>query len=277
MLSRIREWRSRRSGGVVRIVAAVLLAAVLAGPSGLAQQKSLSASKGWTLQDYYALHAKHLLEALPPHSGLPPVLDLSKGKAVNHPEDRAWEFRASGMMGSTEVADPGVTGIAGPTTTSTVFVDGGAPAALQAKSCDIVIAKPVSAAARIAYNHKLFYSHYDLEILQVLKGRAKQGLYPGAHISGIQLGGMIRFPSGHERAFIFVHRGFLEIGKQYILFIWKVDRHVDSYGIVYPYLRENNTISPIRVNEASRMYLGMSMKDFEAKIEHAIAKNIDTN
>lgn len=138
--SRIRKWRSRRSSGSVGRVAAASLAAVLVGPSGLAQQKSLDAFKGWTLQDYYALHAKHLREVLPPRSGLPPIVDLSKGSPPEHPKDHAWELRSSELMGSKKLTDRGITGPVGPTTTMTIIVDGDPEFALSAKSQDVIIA-----------------------------------------------------------------------------------------------------------------------------------------
>lgn len=180
-------------------------------------------------------------------------------------------------MGSKKLTDLGITGPVGPTTTMTIIVDGDAALALPAKSCDAVIAKAMSAEARIAFNHKLVYSHFDLEVLQVLKRDAKQGLYTGVHVSGIQLGGRVRFPSGHEEAFILVHNGFLDIGNEYILFLWKVNRHVESYGIVYAYLIQNDAVFPIRLNDATHVYSGTPLRNFEAKVKHAIAKNIDTN
>ncbi len=268
---------SPHSRRFARQIAALSLPALVIICSGLGQDYSSGEFKNWTLQDYYALHIKHLFEELPAHSGLPPILDLSKGNPPEHQKDRPWEWRSRELMGSTELADRGLTGPAGPTTTNTTIVDGGGSPALPAESCNVVVAKPVTADARIAFNHKLVYSHFELEILQVLKGHAKHGLYAGAHISAIQLGGTIRFPSGHEEAFILVHNGFLEIGKQYILFIWKVNRHVESYGIVNPYLIQDDVVFPMRVTEGTGAYAGMALKDFEAKVKHAIAKNIDTD
>lgn len=250
------------------------MAAILFSLHSLAQEDPFKDS---TFQDYYALHTKHLRELLPAHSGLPPILDLSKGTTIGHPKDHAWELRSSELMGSKQLTDPGLTGPGGPTTTMTIIVDGDSNFALSAKSYDVIVAKPTASDVRIAFNNKLVYSHFDLEVLQVLKGQAKQGLYPGAHISSFQLGGMIRFPSGHEEAFIVVHQGFLTIGKKYILFLWKLNPHVESYGIATPYLIENNMVFPIRLDDATLAYSGMPLQTFEAKVKRAIANDIDTN
>ena len=274
LLSRDNRCSSRLISRSAIGVSAVWLSAVLFGPAGSAQEDHF---KNWTLQDYYTLHAKHLREVLPPHSGLPPIVDLSKETPPEHPKDHAWELRSSELMGSKKLTDRGITGLVGPTTTMTIIVDGDPAFALPAQSQDVIIAKPTASEVRIAFNHKLVYSQFDLEVLQVLKGDAKQGLYPGAHISSFQLGGMIRFPSGHEEAFVFVHYGFLEIGKKYIIFLWKLNRHVESYGIATPYLIENDTVFPIRLDDATIVYSGMPLQTFEAKVKQAIAKNIDTN
>jgi hypothetical protein len=255
-------------------VTALCLAAILSVSFSSAQEKLFKDS---TLQDYYELHAKHLKEMLPPHSGLPPILNLSKRTRIGHPKDHAWELRSSELMSSKQLIDPGLTGPGGPTTTMTIIVDGDPNFALSAKSYDVIVARPTASEVRIAFNDKLVYSHFDLEVLQVLKGDAKHGLYSGAHISSFQLGGMIRFPSGHEEAFILIHNGFLEIGQKYILFLWKINCHVESYGIATSYFIENKAVFPIRLDDATLSYSGMPLQTFEAKVKQAIAKNIDTN
>ncbi|HEX7363480.1 MAG TPA: hypothetical protein VF283_23560 [Bryobacteraceae bacterium] len=269
-----------------------MLVGLLIVGTGLSQQDSAGGGQHQTLQYFYSLQRKHILAMLPPHSAFPPILDLSKEQISEHPKDKLWEYRSSALFGSTPITDPGLNGPEEATTDTWTYVDGDPTYALPAKGSDVVIAVPVTGETRVAYNHKLVYSRFELQILQVLKGKAKDGLYAGAHISALQLGGAVRFPSGHQQTFIMMHEGFVGIGKQYLLFIWKpskgsciashafpssICQDVQSYAIGEAYLIQRGVVFPIIANNQQTAYSGMSWTAFEAKVKHAIAKNINTN
>jgi hypothetical protein len=70
-------------------------------------------------------------------------------------------------------------------------------------------------------------------------------------------------------------RSFLDIGKQYFLFIWKPSR-TKTYMIAEPYLIQDGLVFPIKTEaDVSAYDNGMPVQQFEAKVTSAIAKNID--
>lgn len=54
-------------------------------------------------------HVEKVRQLLPPHSALPPLLDLSEPNANGGSASRDWENRFTGSMGVREHADPGTT------------------------------------------------------------------------------------------------------------------------------------------------------------------------
>jgi hypothetical protein len=83
------------------------------------------------------------------------------------------------------------------------------------------------------------------------------------------------FPSGHMATFILPGYGFLDIGKQYLLFIWTPPR-TKTYMVANPYPIQNGLVFPLNVvPDVSAYEKGLPVQQFEAKVKSAIAKNID--
>ena len=231
------------------------------------------------MQDAYSRHFAKIRQMPPPHSALPPLLDLTKSKIDDSGKDRAWEkpydlgARAGGIV------DPGVPGPSGPTSTATTFIDTvGKPDALPARICEaVVIGEPIASEVRISPNRELVYSRFSVKLLSVLKSKKKSGIREGAVIVAVQFGGSIRFPSGHLTTFIVAGSGFMELAKQYVLFIWKPPKSSQTYMAAEPYLIENGLVFPIQTEADASAYEGMPVDKFEAKVKSAIAQNIDTN
>jgi hypothetical protein len=187
------------------------------------------------------IHINKVRQLLPPHSALPPLLDLSHSSANLNGASQKWEDRFTGMMGVREITDPGILEPAGPGSISTTTTEYGTPLwALPARACDaVVIARPVASEAHLAYNRRYVYSTFSLEISQVLKGKSGQGIRKGERVTAAQFGATLRFPSGHIETFIMAREGFLEVGKQYLLFVLEansIGSHLCGCGCV-PYPR----------------------------------------
>ncbi len=244
---------------------------------GLSQESSPLSEQ--VLQDAYSAHLKRVRKMLPPHSGLPPLLDLSKSALNDAAKDRAWERMFNGTMGTRVITDPGAPRLSQVTSVATTFIDTvGRPAALPAQECDaVLIAKAFGSDVRFAHTHTYVYSLFSLEVSQVLKRNNKARIREGEKIVAVQLGGRILFPSGHMETFILAAQGFLEVGREYVIFIWKPAKSIDTYIASETYLIQGDLVFPINTVADVSAYEGMPLKDFEAKVRAAISKNVNTD
>jgi hypothetical protein len=136
-----------------------------------------------------------------------------------------------------------------------------------------VIATVTAASARIAYTHTFVYSRYSLKISKVFKGKPKNGFGEGRQVIAVQFGGRVLFPSGHMASFIMPGYGFLDVGKQYVVFIW-TPPHTKTYMLANPYVIQGGVVFPLEtVPDVSAYEKGMRVQQFEARVEAAIAKN----
>jgi hypothetical protein len=229
--------------------------------------------------EIYAAHLQRVLQLLPPHSGPPPLLDLSKLDEGVPGAGKKWEDRFTGNMGIRPIDDPGVHSLDEATSILTNTVEyAGRPPLLPAKNCPIVaVARPLKASAHLAYNNRFVYSSFEVELLQVLKGSNKRNVTPGAHIIAAQLGGSIRFLSGHEVACLEANEGFLELGKQYLLFLWEPVKPSNTYMTDEAYLFENGYVFPVAVRFGEKRYSGVGIEAFLKKVKGAIGRDIDTD
>ena len=232
------------------------------------------------MQDAYSRHFAEIRQMLPPHSALPPLLDLTKSKIDDSSKDRAWEKPYDLAVRAGGIVDPGVPSPSQATSTATTFIDTvGQPDALPERNCEaVVIGEPIASEVRISPNRELVYSRFSVKLLSVLKSKKKSGIREGSVIVAVQIGGSVRFPSGHLTTFVLVDRGFMELKKQYVLFIWRPPKSSQTYMVAQSYLIENGLVFPIQTKADISAYEGgMPVDKFEAKVKSAIAQNIDTN
>ncbi len=177
------------------------------------------------------------------------------------------------------IDDPGVPRLSEATSTGTTFFDHvGRPAALPAKSCEaVIIGEPIRAEARISSNRELVYSRFLVKVVNVWKCKKKSGIHNGADLIAVQLGGSVRFPSGHLTTFVVASSGFVGVGKQYILFLWRPPRSSQTYMVAEPYLVEGGLVFPVRTEADVSAYEGMPLDKFEARVKAAIAAEVDAN
>lgn len=259
-------------------VVALLALGVMGSALALGQKQSADSPKG-TLERAYAAHVERIRKELPPHSGLPCLLDLSRPDVGEGIASNRWERKINGTMLIDPITDPGVSSPPGPTSVSMTFDDYvGTIWPLPARNSDaVILAKPVACSVHLARNRRFVYSSYSLEVSEVLKGKRKSGIVEGKRITAAQLGGSVRFPSGHEGTFLEVHEGFLELGQQYLIFVWRPFASDRTYAIDEAYLTEGGLTFPIMPRSADvAKYAGMPSRDFQAKVKAAIAKNENT-
>jgi hypothetical protein len=90
--------------------------------------------------------------------------------------------------------------------------------------------------------------------------------------------GSILFPSGYLETNLLSQRGFVEIGKQYVLFMWKPVPSDDTLVIAQAYLIQDGFVFPVSTDgDAEKFYTKMPFPVFEAEVKEAVARNVDTN
>ncbi|HEX7359451.1 MAG TPA: hypothetical protein VF283_03065 [Bryobacteraceae bacterium] len=94
----------------------------------------------------------------------------------------------------------------------------------------------------------------------------------------MEFGGTIRFASGFLETFLLDQRGFMEVGKKYILFMWKAVPSDDTLVISQAYLIQNGLVYPINTDgDGQKGYTKMPLAEFEGAVQAAVDRNIDTD
>ncbi|HEX7359448.1 MAG TPA: hypothetical protein VF283_03050 [Bryobacteraceae bacterium] len=125
------------------------------------------------------------------------------------------------------------------------------------------------------------YTKFTLEVLKEFqkgKSRRKQVPQKSGQITAVDFGGTVRFPSGYLETFLLSHAGFLEVGEKYVLFIWNPVPSDDTLVISQAYLIRDGLVFPVDTDgDAQTVYTKMPLPEFEAKIQAAVQRNIDTD
>jgi len=232
------------------------------------------------MDEAYAHYFSKIRQMLPPHSARPPLLDLTKSKIDDSGNDRAWEKEYTLSVREGGIVDPGVHNPSDAMSIATTFLDtAGRPDALPARGCEgVIMGEPIASKVRISPDRNFVYSRFSVQISNVLKGNKNAGLQKGALVTAVQFGGSVRFPSGHLTTFILAQQGFIELNKQYVLFIWRPSESRKTYMIAQAYLIDNGIAFPVSTDaDVSAYEKGMPLDKFEARVKSAIKKNIDTN
>lgn len=251
--------------------------AVLLGAFGAYSQTRPPDTSESALQQAYAEHTKKVESMLPPHSGPPPFVELSKD-ANGGPARPDWVRRWDGIMGVRPHVDPGVPALWQATSTATINTELVGPIwTLPAGNSDAVaIATPLSASAHLSRDLRFVYSTFPLKLSKVLKGKSSAGFSSGRQILAAQFGGTVRYPSGHEATFLMANEGFIEPGKQFLLFLSKPIRSEDLYVVLDAYLIENGCVFVVSSLTGERPYDGTPIQEFEKRVKSLIAENANS-
>jgi hypothetical protein len=260
----------------VSAVTALLLSSVATG------QASRERDEAWQR------HFEKVRDLLPLHSALPPMLDLADPGSTKSAQaaaaGRAWERKYTGSMLAREISDPGIGPDIGPGSISTRTVEYvGKRWAIPAASCEAILrVQPTASSAHITWTRRFVYSTFALNILDVFKGEKKQGLEKGGQLRAVQFGGTIRFPSRHLETFVTAGEGFMGLGKEYLVFLWKPIRSDNTWLTTEAYVIERDIVFPLiteswNAQELANHERGIPEKDFEAKVKAAIGKNVNTD
>lgn len=214
--------------------------------------------------------------ALPPHSSLPPVTDLAVALAPAALANHAWEDKYQNMEGMIrrDVTDlPENAGDVGGLATTTKEVSGGS--ALPARDASVVvIATVLSGSSHVASNKHLVYSDYQLSVKKRLKGSSSDLGSRQSHINILVFGGGVRFPSGYTEYFVIHGIGFLEEGRDYLLFLWKSTKGTPAFDVLGAYLLHDQEVQPIVVGQRGA-YAGTALSKFELAVKSAIRANVN--
>jgi hypothetical protein len=106
--------------------------------------------------------------------------------------------------------------------------------AYPASLCSAVVVGTVTGAtAFVSQDRTYAYSDYRVKVDQVLKQDTEFKLTAGTRVTVSRPGATVIFPSGHVTHFVLLDRGHPKIGKQYLLFLWKLDPSFREYEILY--------------------------------------------
>lgn len=239
------------------------------------------------IQNAYAKHDINVQNALPAYSGPPLLLDLfqkSLDDGMCDPQQHTeWETHFNAIMASRKLVDRGVSKLSEVTATSVTFIDTFGPIySLPAKrSVAVVIAKPVAGRVCIPLSRQYVYTKLTLDVLKQYKPlkRDRQLSQASASMTAVEFGGSIRFPSGYLETSLVSQKGFVEIGKEYVLFMWRPSIPSDDFPVIsQAYLIQDGFVFPVSTNgDAQTYYTKLPLAEFEAQVEAAVAKNVDTN
>src|SRR6185437_14615518 len=236
------------------------------------------------IQDAYAKHDIRVRKSLPSYSGPPLLLDLfqkSLEDGTCDPQQHIeWEANFNAIMASRKLVDNGVSKLSEVTATTVTFIDTFGPIySLPAKRyVAVVIAKPVAGSVCIPRSRQYVYTKLTLDILKQYKPakRDRQQSQASAPITAVEFGGSVRFPSGYLETLLLSREGFIEIGKEYVLFMWKPVPSDDLLVISQAYLVQDGFVFPVSSNgDAQTYYTKSPFAEFEAQVEAAVAKNVD--
>jgi hypothetical protein len=103
-------------------------------------------------ENAYQVHREKVPLLLPPHSALPPLLDVSEPNTNGGGASRDWEDRFTGSMGVREYADPGMADPSDKASILTTTTEHAVPMlAIPARNCDVVIlARPITSSVHMA-------------------------------------------------------------------------------------------------------------------------------
>ncbi|MGH9439545.1 MAG: hypothetical protein ACRD22_17105 [Terriglobia bacterium] len=269
-------------------IAAAVLAVVVASLGVGQQTLGTQQSREKLIQEAYAKHGVKIRHLLPPYSGPPSLLDLYQRRLEDgmcNPEQHVrWESNFNGIMsGHAIVVDHGFSKPAYATATTFVTTDTFAPIySLPAKrSFTVVLAKPTAGKVCISQSRRYVYTKFTLKVFKEFqkgKSRRKQAQRKSGQITAVDFGGTVRFPSGYLETFLLNHEGFLEVGEKYVLFMWKPVPSDDTLVISQAYLIRDGFVFPVDADgDAQTVYTKMPLPEFEAKVEAAVRRNIDTD
>lgn len=213
--------------------------------------------------------------ALPSHSAMPPETDLAIAMAPA--ASRAWEEKYRNMEGLikrdvTDISDDD-SSAPGSMVVTTKEETGGI--ALPARDSSlIVIGTASSGASHVSFNKHLVYSDYQISVKERLKGSKADFHSEHASINVLLFGGGIRFATGYTEYFVIQGVGFLENGKDYLLFLWKSTKGMRAYDLLGAYLLEKEEVYPIVVGREGA-YAGTPVREFESAVRSAIKANVN--
>jgi hypothetical protein len=86
----------------------------------------------------------------------------------------------------------------------------------------------------------------------------------------------VRFPSGHQTAFLEAHQGFIQTGHDYLLFLWRPVKSSDVYMISQIYLLDADRVYAITPMSDEQRYEKLSRQAFLKRVRQVAAKNEDS-
>ncbi|MGH9653282.1 MAG: hypothetical protein ACRD6B_07430 [Bryobacteraceae bacterium] len=237
------------------------------------------------IQEAYAKHNANVRQLLPKYSGPPLLLDLSHRRIEDgmcDPEQHAaWEARFNGIMSGAYITDRGISRPSEATATALTTIDTFGPIySLPARDAVVVVARPIAGRVCIPQRRSYVYTKFTLQVLKDFRpGNSSKKLpQPTKQVTAVEFGGSVRFPSGFLETFLLDQRGFMEVGKKYVLFMWKAASPDDRLVISQAYLIQDGLVYPVNTDgDGQKGYTKMPLAEFEGAVQAAVDRNIDTD
>ncbi|HKS26162.1 MAG TPA: hypothetical protein VJS44_00010 [Pyrinomonadaceae bacterium] len=150
--------------------------------------------------------------------------------------------------------------------------------AIPVEQSDIVVIGEVTAARAYLSNDKTgVYSEFILRVGEVLKNDDGASFYAGSIITAQRGGGAVRFPSGQIQKYKTGGQSMPRIGRQYMLFLKRIDESRD-FSIITGYEFRDERIVPLdgKSSGGKRLqfddYLGFTASTFLTVVRDAIGR-----
>jgi hypothetical protein len=120
----------------------------------------------------------------------------------------------------------------------------GLPAIPVAQSDVVLIGEITDAQAYLSNDKTGIYSEFTVSAGEVLKNDGNASLYPGSIITAERFGGAVRFPSGSIQRYTTRNQRMPLVGRQYVLFLKRVDQGQD-FSLVTGYELRDQRVVPL--------------------------------
>lgn len=120
----------------------------------------------------------------------------------------------------------------------------GLPAIPVAQSDVVLIGEITAAQAYLSDDKTGIYSEFTVRAGEVLKNDGNASLYPGSIITAERFGGAVRFPSGAIQRYTTRNQRMPLVGRQYVLFLKRIDQEQD-FSLITGYELRGQRIVPL--------------------------------
>lgn len=154
----------------------------------------------------------------------------------------------------------------------------GLPAIPAAQSDVVLIGEITDTQAYLSNDKTGIYSEFTVRAGEVLKNDDNASLFPGSMITAERFGGAVRFPSGAIQRYATSNQRMPLVGRQYVLFLKRLDQEQD-FSLITGYELRGQRVVPLdgaHIDQGAKLpfddYKGTDASSFLNIVRDAIVK-----